>query len=63
MHQRHLSERLAEVRASAANEELDPYARDVMTHVAEGVELDLAWIDTKLTTERDTVEGLAHKAR
>ena len=58
-----LVERLAEIRASAANVELDPYARDVMTHVAQGVELDIAWIDAKLTTERDTEEGLVRKAR
>ncbi|HEV2427993.1 MAG TPA: PadR family transcriptional regulator [Acidimicrobiales bacterium] len=58
-----LVERLAEVRASAAKEDLDPYARDVMTHVAQGVELDISWIDAKLTTERDTEEALAKKAR
>jgi DNA-binding PadR family transcriptional regulator len=58
-----LVERLDEIRASAANEELDPYARDVMTHVAQGVELDISWIDAKLTTERDTEEGLVRKTR
>lgn len=47
-----LLERLAEVRASAHNAELDPYARSVMEHAARGVELDLAWIDNLLSTER-----------
>ncbi len=47
-----LLERLAEVRASAHNAELDQYARSVMEHAARGVELDLAWIDTLLSTER-----------
>jgi DNA-binding PadR family transcriptional regulator len=47
-----LLERLAEVRASAHNADLDQYARSVMEHAARGVELDLAWIDTLLSTER-----------
>lgn len=47
-----LLERLAEVRASAHNTELDAYARSVMEHAARGVELDLAWIDNLLSTER-----------
>lgn len=47
-----LLERLAEVRASAHNTELDQYARSVMEHAARGVELDLAWIDNLLSTER-----------
>ena len=48
-----LLERLAEVRASAHNIELDEYARSVMEHAARGVELDLAWIDTLLSAERN----------
>ncbi len=47
-----LLERLAEVRASSHNAELDSYARSVMEHAARGVELDLAWIDNLLSTER-----------
>ena len=48
-----LLERLAEVRTSAHNIELDEYARSVMEHAARGVELDLAWIDTLLSAERN----------
>lgn len=48
-----LLERLAEVRTSAHNVELDEYARSVMEHAARGVELDLAWIDTLLSAERN----------
>ena len=48
-----LVERLAEVRTSAHNAELDEYARSVMEHAARGVELDLAWIDTLLSAERN----------
>ncbi len=47
-----LLERLAEVRVSSHNAELDSYARSVMEHAARGVELDLAWIDNLLSTER-----------
>ena len=47
-------ERLGEIRAHSHNEQLDPYARSVMDHAAKGVELDLAWIDGLLTTERNT---------
>jgi len=46
--------RLREIRANAANAELDSYARSVMEHAAKAVELDLAWIDDCLTTERST---------
>lgn len=48
-----LLERLAELRTSAHNAELDEYARSVMEHAARGVELDLAWIDTLLSAERN----------
>lgn len=47
-----LLERLAEVRTGEQNAELDDYARGVMEHAARGVELDLAWIDDMLSTER-----------
>ena len=57
-----LVERLAEVRAGAHNEELDNYARGVMEHAAEGVELDLAWIDTLLSTERSNQQSFAREA-
>jgi DNA-binding PadR family transcriptional regulator len=55
--------RLAEVRTGAHNEQLDPYARDVMEHAAQGVELDLAWIDNWLSTERSNQETFAQKTK
>jgi len=58
-----LVERLAEVRAGAHNEELDSYARSVMEHAARGVELDLAWIDNLLSTERSNQQSFARDAK
>ena len=58
-----LVERLAEVRAGAHNEELDTYARSVMEHAARGVELDLAWIDNLLSTERSNQQSFARDAK
>jgi DNA-binding PadR family transcriptional regulator len=55
--------RLAEVRANAHNEQLDAYARSVMEHAAEGVELDLAWIDNLLSTERNNQQAFAREAK
>jgi DNA-binding PadR family transcriptional regulator len=55
--------RLAEVQAGAHNEQLDSYARGVMEHAAHGVELDLAWIDNLLSTERSNQESFAHDAK
>jgi DNA-binding PadR family transcriptional regulator len=55
--------RLAEVRTGASNEQLDIYARSVMEHAAQGVELDLAWIDTLLTTERSNQQSFAREAK
>jgi hypothetical protein len=55
--------RLAEVRAGATNEQLDDYARSVMEHSAQGVELDLAWIDDFLFTERSNQETFAQKTK
>lgn len=57
-----LIKRLAEVRAGARNEKLDTYARSVMEHAAQGVELDLAWIDNWLSTERSNQQDFARKA-
>ncbi len=57
-----LLERLAEVRAGERNEELDDYARGVMEHAARGVELDLAWIDDMLNTERSN-QTFANEAK
>ncbi len=58
-----LLERLAEVRAGSHNEELDDYARGVMEHAAHGVELDLAWVDDLLTTERSNQQTFANDAK
>lgn len=55
--------RLAEVRTGASNEQLDSYARSVMDHAAKGVELDLAWIDSLLTTERSNQQTFAREAK
>jgi hypothetical protein len=57
-----LLERLAEVRVGERNEELDDYARGVMEHAARGVELDLAWIDDMLNTERSN-QTFANEAK
>jgi DNA-binding PadR family transcriptional regulator len=58
-----LVERLAEVRAGAHNEQLDTYARNVMEHAAEGVSLDLAWIDSLLSAERSNQQTFAQEAK
>jgi len=58
-----LIERLAEVRAGSHNEQLDTYARSVMEHAAKGVELDLAWIDNLLSTERSNQQTFAREAK
>ncbi len=55
--------RLAEVRTGANNDQLDSYARKVMNHAAQSVELDLAWIDNSLSTERSNQESFAHDAK
>ena len=58
-----LVERLAEMQAGARNEQLDTYARSVMAHAAKGVELDLEWIDTMLSTERNNQQIFAPEAK
>jgi DNA-binding PadR family transcriptional regulator len=58
-----LVERLVEVRAGSHNDELDEYARGVMAHAAKGVELDLAWIDDLLSTERSNQQTFANEAK
>jgi len=58
-----LVKRLAEVRAGAHNEQLDPYARGVMEHAAHGVELDLAWIDSLLTAERNNQQTFVRETK
>ena len=54
--------RLREVRANSSNQELDTYARSVMEHAASGVELDIAWIDSLLSGERNQPKNLAAEA-
>jgi DNA-binding PadR family transcriptional regulator len=58
-----LVERLAEVRAGSHNQELDKYARGVMEHAAEGVELDLTWVDNLLSKERSQTQSFADEAK
>ena len=58
-----LVERLAEVRAGAENEQLDQYARSVMDHAARGAELDLAWIDNLLSSERSNQQTFAQEVK
>jgi DNA-binding PadR family transcriptional regulator len=58
-----LVERLAEVRKTSHNEQLDAYARDVMEHAALAVELDLAWVDDLLTRERSNQQPFARDAK
>jgi DNA-binding PadR family transcriptional regulator len=58
-----LVERLAEVRAGADNEQLDQYARSVMDHAARGAELDLAWIDNLLSSERSNQQTFAQEVK
>lgn len=58
-----LLERLSEVRAGVANPDLDEYARSVMGHAVQTVELDLEWIDQMLTTERSNQHTFAHEAK
>jgi DNA-binding PadR family transcriptional regulator len=47
-----LGERLREVRAAAGGATLDPYARSVMEHTAEGVEQDIRWLNRMIDAER-----------
>ena len=56
-----LAQRLFEVRAHAADDALDPYARSVMEYGARVVELEIAWIDGLLTSERRTSPQLARE--
>ena len=58
-----LVERLAEMHSGARNEHLDTYARSVMSHAVKGVELDLEWIDTLLSTERSNQQNFAPEAK
>jgi len=58
-----LVERLAEVQAGSHNESLDPYARNVMSHAAQAVELDIAWIDSMLSAERNNQQFFAEEAK
>jgi DNA-binding PadR family transcriptional regulator len=55
--------RLAEVKAGAHNEQLDAYARSVMQHAAQGVELDLAWIDNLLSAERNNQQTFVRETK
>jgi DNA-binding PadR family transcriptional regulator len=58
-----LVRRLREVETNAQNEQLDSYAKSVMEHAAQAVQLDLAWIDKLLSTERSNPQPFAHEAK
>jgi DNA-binding PadR family transcriptional regulator len=49
-----LIQRLSDARAAAASVEnrLDPYARSLMDHTAEGTERDISWLDRLIESER-----------
>jgi DNA-binding PadR family transcriptional regulator len=47
-----LERRLAELEATAAGPALDPYARSVVEHAAQGVQLDIDWLDGLMEAER-----------
>ncbi len=57
-----LGQRLYEVRQQAANQQLDNYARSVMNHGAQAVELEIAWIDDLLIFERNNQPAIAREA-
>ena len=65
LHQRrtNLAQRLNEVRRQATNDQLDSYARSVMQHGAQAVELEIAWVDDLLTSEGNNQLPLAREAR
>jgi DNA-binding PadR family transcriptional regulator len=49
-----LVRRLAELEATASGPALDGYARSVVQHAAQGVQLDIDWLDGLLDAERGT---------
>ncbi len=57
-----LGQRLYEVRQQAANSQLDNYARSVMEHGAQAVELEIAWIDDLLISEKNNQQIIAREA-
>src|SRR5665811_81480 len=58
-----LGQRLYEVRQHVVNQQLDNYARSVMEHGAQAVELEISWIDTLLGTERNNQQPLVREAK
>lgn len=52
-----LLERLDEVAAAANQDSLDPYARSVVEHTADGVRHDLVWLDRLIAVERTSPES------
>lgn len=57
-----LAQRLREVRQQADNQQLDNYARSVMQHGAQAVELEIAWVNDLLTTEGNNQLPLSREA-
>jgi len=47
-----LERRLAELEGAAGAATLDPYARSVVEHAADGVRFDISWLDDLVATER-----------
>ena len=58
-----LGQRLYEVRQHVVNQQLDNYARSVMEHGAQAVELEINWIDALLSTERNNQQPLVREAK
>jgi DNA-binding PadR family transcriptional regulator len=52
----HLVQRLGE--AESARADLDPYARSVVQHTADGVASDISWLDRLIATERADLAGV-----
>jgi len=57
-----LIRRLAELEATISGPELDPYARSVVKHAAQGVQLDIDWLDGLLDAEREGATTLGAAA-
>jgi DNA-binding PadR family transcriptional regulator len=51
-----LVQRLGETE-STSRPDLDPYARSVVQHTADGVQRDISWLDTLIASERDALAG------
>lgn len=57
-----LAERLAEARTARGDRALDPYARAVVEHMADGVERDIDWLDRLIDAEQSAQSVPGHGA-